>query len=156
MIRILKDITFNETEIAIFINIRNLSQKIITLTTSNEIIEITKIIENAPNINDKDIANANDINIIFENAENALFKNIIIESAPLRRSTWYRKAISKTIKTNAVKTNTIEIAETSTIFTDEKESEKEDYLSKTIITKLITANEDKLTCEKIIINLKKS
>jgi hypothetical protein len=42
VIRILKDITFNKIEIAIFINIRNLSEEIITFTTFIEITEIVK------------------------------------------------------------------------------------------------------------------
>jgi hypothetical protein len=76
--------TFNEVEIAISINIRNFSEEATTLITFIKIIEI---IENAPDISDTDIADANDINIILENIENTSFENIIIESAPVRRST---------------------------------------------------------------------
>jgi hypothetical protein len=51
--------------------------------------------------------------------------------------------------------NIMGIAETPTIFTDEGESEEEDYLSKTIIIKIIIVNEDKLTYEEVITDLKK-
>jgi hypothetical protein len=143
MIRILKDITFNETEIATFINIRNLPQKAIILTTeSTETTEITEIIE--------DIANANDTNTIFENIKNAPFKSIIVEPALIRRSIRHRKATFKTIEINAVKA-----AEAPTIPANEKESEEENYLPKAMIAKLITANENKSTYEKAMASSKK-
>jgi hypothetical protein len=56
MMRILKDMTFNEAEIAIFMNVRSLSEKTTTLITSTKITEIIEIIENAPDISDTDIA----------------------------------------------------------------------------------------------------
>jgi hypothetical protein len=155
MIRILKDITFNEIEIIISINIRNFSEEITTFITFTEIIEIIEIIEKTSNINDADIANINDINIIFENIENAFFENITIESASIRKFTRYRKAIFKIVKINTMAVNIIEIAEASIIFIDKEESEKEDYLSKIIIAKLFIANEDKLTYEKAMADLKK-
>jgi hypothetical protein len=150
--RILKDITFNETEIAIFINIRNLPKKATTLITFTE---ITEIIENIPNISDIDIADINDINIIFENIENTFFENIIVEPAPVRRSTRHRKAIFKVIEINVVIINIVGIAEASIIFTNEKESEEEDYLSKAMIAKIIIVNEDKLTYEEVIADSEK-
>jgi hypothetical protein len=82
-----------------------------------------------------DIADINDINIIFENIENAFFENIIIESAPVRKFTRHRKAIFKVIEVNTMAINIMEIAEASTISTNEKESEEKDYLSKIIIAK---------------------
>jgi hypothetical protein len=142
--RTLRDMTFNETEIATSMNVRSLSQKITTLTTSTEITEITKIteiIEKVPDINDADIADANDANIIFENIENAPLESIV-ESAPVRRSIRHRKATFKAVGTNAVGA-----AEAPSISADEEESEKEDYLPKIMIAKSITANEDKLTYE---------
>jgi hypothetical protein len=134
----IKNMTFNEAEIAIFMNMRSLFQKITTSIIFTEIIE--------------DIADVNDINIILENIEDAFLENIIIESAPVRRFTRYRKAIFKIIGANAVRANVIKInimraAEASIIFADEKESEKEDYLSKIIIAKSIITNENKLTYE---------
>jgi hypothetical protein len=145
-------VTFNEIEITISINIRNLSEKITILIIFIEIIEI---IENAPNISDTDIANANDINIIFENIENTFFKNIIIESAPVRKSIRHRKAIFKTVKANIVTANIVGIAETSIISADEGESEEKNYLSKAIIAKTIIANENKSIYEKAITDSKK-
>jgi hypothetical protein len=119
--RILKDITFNEIEIATFINIRNLLEETITLTTSTE---ITEIIENIPDISDAEIADINDINIILENIENMFFENITVEPAPVRRSIRHKKAIFKIIKINVVTANIIEIAEASIISADEKKNEK--------------------------------
>jgi hypothetical protein len=141
----------------ISINIRSLPQEAITLTTP---IEITEIIENIPNISDADIADANDANTIFENIKNAPFKNIIVESAPVRRSTRHRKVIFKAIEANAVGVDIIEAnimgaAEISITLINEKESEEENYLSKAIITKLIIANEDKLKYEEAIADLEK-
>jgi hypothetical protein len=161
--RILRNITFNEAEIAISINIRSLPHETATLTTSTETTEITKtteIIENAPNANDTDIADINDTNTILENIKNAFLENIIIEPAPVRRSIRHKKTTFKTVETNIIRANTIEanaikVAEASTTPINEKKSEKEDYLPKAIIAKLITANEDKLTYEKTIVNLKK-
>jgi hypothetical protein len=92
-----------------------------TLITFTEIIEI---IENASDISDTDIANTNNINIIFENIENALFENIIIKAAPIRRSIRYRKAIFKIMETNIMAVNAVGIAEISIISADEGESEK--------------------------------
>jgi hypothetical protein len=143
--RILRDMTFNEIEMAISINIRSLSQETTTLITSTEITEIIEIIENVPNANDIDIADINDINTIFENIENAPFESITVESAPVRRSTRHRKATFKVIGANAVRA-----AEAPTISTDEEESEEEDYLPKTMIAKSITANENRSTYEKAI------
>jgi hypothetical protein len=130
--RILRNMTFNETEMATFINIRNLS-KITTLTTSTEItksIEITEIIENASDTNDTDIADTNDANITLENIENAPFESIIVEPAPIRRSIRHRKATFKTVKANTVAINAIKIAEAPTTPTDEKESEKKNIYRK--------------------------
>jgi hypothetical protein len=110
---------FNETEIAISINIRSFLKKIITFITFIETIEI---IENASNISDIDIADINDINIIFENIENAPFKNIIVEPASVRRSIRHRKAIFKAIRANIVAANIMGIAEASIISADERES----------------------------------
>jgi hypothetical protein len=151
--RILKNIIFNKAEMETSINIRSLPEKATTLTTSTE---ITKIIEKIPDINDTDIANTNDINIIFENIENTPFKNIIIEPAPIRRSIRHRKAIFKIIEINIMTANIIEIAETPTISADEGKSEKKNYPSKIIIAKIIITNENKPTYEKAIANLKKS
>jgi hypothetical protein len=134
--RILKNIIFNEAEMAISMNIRSLSEKATTLTTS---IEITEIIENAPNISDADIANINDINITLENIENAPFKSIIVEPAPIRRSTRYRKAIFKIVRTNIMAINVMRVAETPIISINNKKSEKENYPSKIIIAKIIIA-----------------
>jgi hypothetical protein len=160
--RILKNITFNETEMAISINIRSLPKKAIMFITS---IKITEIIENAPNANDINIADINDINTILENIENASFKNITIEPASIRRSMRYRKAIFKIMEANIMGINIMEInimeiniigiAEAFIISTDKKESEKENYLSKIIIAKSIIANKNKLTYEKAMANLKK-
>jgi hypothetical protein len=152
MMPILRNITFSEAEMAIFINVRNLSKKATTLIT---FIEITEIIENAPNISDADIANTNNINIIFENIENAPFKNITVEPAPVRRSTRHRKATFKTVRANTVIINVVGIAETPTISADE-ESEEENYLPKAIFAKSSIANEDKLTYEEAIADSKKS
>jgi hypothetical protein len=151
--RILRNITFNEIEIATSINIRSFPEKATTFTT---FIEITEIIEKIPDISDADIADANNINTIFENIENAPFKNIIIESAPVRRFTRYRKIIFKIIRVNIIAANAIGIAEASIISADEGESEEENYLSKTIIAKLSIANENKLTYEKAMADLKES
>jgi Mg2+ and Co2+ transporter CorA len=153
VIRILRDITFNETEITIFINIRSLFKKTTTLTTFTE---TTKIIENAPDISDTDIADINDINITLENIEDALFENIIVESAPVRRSIRHRKAIFKAVRINIMAANAMGVAEALTISADEGESEKKDYLPKAIIAKIIIANEDKLTYEEMMIISEKS
>jgi hypothetical protein len=152
MIRILKDIIFNETEMAISINIRSLFEETTTLTIFTE---ITKIIEKISNISDADIADINDINIIFENIENAPFENIIVEPAPVRRSIRYRKAIFKAVETNIMAANIMGIAEAPIISANKKESEEEDYLSKAIITKIIIANENKPTYEEAMANSKK-
>jgi hypothetical protein len=136
--------TFNETEIAVSINIRNFLKKTIIFITSTE---ITGIIEG--------IADINDANITLENIENTPFENVIIEPAPVRKSIRHRKATFKAVKTNAIAANTVGIAETSIISANKKESEKEDYLSKIIIAKLFIANEDKLTYEKAMADLKK-
>jgi hypothetical protein len=152
-VRILKNITFNEAEMAISINVRSLPEKTTTLTTFTE---ITEIIENVPDTSDTDIAKTNNANITFENIENAPFKNIIIEPAPVRKSIQYRKIIFKIIEINAIAANIIEIAETPIISINEKESEKKNYLPKTIIAKIIIINENKSTYEKAITNLKKS
>jgi hypothetical protein len=138
---------------AIFMNIRNLFEKITMFTT---FIEIIKIIEKIPNINDINIADINNANIILENIEDALFENIIVESAPVRRSIRYRKAIFKIIEINIMIINIIGIAEASTIFVNKEESEEKDYLSKIIIAKLFIANENKLTYEKVMADSKKS
>jgi hypothetical protein len=151
--RTLKNMTFNETEMATYINIRNFSEKATTLIIFTE---ITKIIEKIPNIKDTDIADTNDTNIIFENIENAFFENIIIEPAPVRRSTRYRKAIFKAVGTNVMAANAMGVAEASTTSADEKESEKEDYPPKAIIAKIIIANENKPTYEEAMADLKKS
>jgi hypothetical protein len=158
MVRISRNVTFNETEMATSINIRSFPQEIITLTTSTD---TTEIIENIPNASDTDIADTNDANITLENIKNAPFENITVEPAPVRRSTRHRKAIFKTIETNAVEANamganTIKAAETPTTSANEEESEKENYLPKAIIAKSITANENKPTYEEIIINSEKS
>jgi hypothetical protein len=151
--RTLRDIMFNEIEIAIFINVRSLSKEATTLTIFTE---ITEIIEKIPDISDADIANANDINTILENIENTLSENIIVEPAPVRRSIRHRKATFKTVEINIMAANTMEIAEAPIISADEGESEKEDYSSKTIIAKTIIANENKPTYEKTIADSKKS
>jgi hypothetical protein len=52
--------------------------------------------------------------------------------------------------------NAIGIAETPIISTDKEESEKKDYLPKTIITKSPIINENKLTYEKAMADLEKS
>jgi hypothetical protein len=158
MMRILKNIIFNKAEMATSINIRSLPEKATTLTTSTE---ITKIIEKIPDINDTDIANTNDINIIFENIENTPFKNITVESTPIRRSIRHRKAIFKIIginiiTVNIITVNIIEISETPTISADEKESEKKNYPPKIIIAKIIITNENKPTYEKAIVNSEES
>jgi hypothetical protein len=145
--------TFNETEIATSINIRSLSEK---ATTFIIFIEIIEIIQKIPDISDIDIADTNDANIIFENIENALFENIIIELALIRRSTRHRKAIFKAVRVNAVAVNVVEVAEAPTTPTDEGESEKENYLPKAIIAKIIIANEDKPTYEEAMADLKES
>jgi hypothetical protein len=137
----------------IFINIRSLPKETTTLITFTE---ITEIIEKIPNISDADIADANDINIIFENIEDTSFENIIIESAPVRRSTRHRKAIFKAVRANAMTANAVEIAEAPTTPTNERESEEEDYLPKAIIAKSIIINEDKSTYEKAIADSEKS
>jgi hypothetical protein len=144
VVRILKDVTFNEAEMAISINIRNFLKEITTLIT---FIKITEIIEKASDISDADIADVNDINIILENIENAPFENIIIESAPVRRSTRHRKAIFKVVGANAMAANAVGVAEAPTTSADEGESEEEDYLPKAIIAKSSIANEDKPTYE---------
>jgi hypothetical protein len=59
MVRILRNITFNEAEIAIFTNVRSLFQGVIIFTT----IFIEYIIT----------TNANDTNTTFENIKNATF-----------------------------------------------------------------------------------
>jgi hypothetical protein len=151
--RILRNMTFNETEITTSINIQSLSEKATTLTTSTE---ITEIIEKIPDINDADIADANDANTTFENIENASFESNTIEPAPVRRSTRHKKATFKTVRVNAVIINAVEVAEAPTTPTDEKESEKEDYLPKAIIAKTIIANENKPTYEEAMANSKKS
>jgi hypothetical protein len=56
---------------------------------------------------------------------------------------------------NIMAVNAVEIAETPTISADEEESEKENYLPKAIIAKIIIANENKLTYEEAIVNLEK-
>jgi hypothetical protein len=158
MIRILRDVTFNETEMAISMNIRSLPQKTITLTTSTKstkTTEITEIIENASNTNDTDIADTNDANTIFENIENMPFENITVEPAPVRRSIRYRKATFKAIGANTITANVIGATETPTISADEKENEEENYLSKIIIAKSIIANENKPTYEKAITDSEK-
>jgi hypothetical protein len=131
--RILRDITFNETEIATSIN----------------------IIEKASDISNADIADVNDTNIIFENIENTPFENITVEPAPVRRSIRYRKAIFKIVEANAMTANVVEVAETSIISADERESEEENYLPKIIIAKSFITNENKLTYEKAIADLEK-
>jgi hypothetical protein len=151
--RTLRNITFNETEIATSINIRNLSEKTTTLITFTE---TTEIIENAPNINDIDIADINDANTIFENIENTFFENITVEPAPIRKSTRHRKAIFKIIGANTVTINVVGVAEAPTISADEEESKKENYLPKAIIAKLSITNEDKPTYEKAMAGSEKS
>jgi hypothetical protein len=151
--RILRDITFNEAEIVISINIRSFPKEI---TTSIIFIEITEIIEKISDISDIDIADTNDINIIFENIENAFFKNIIMESALICRSIRYRKAIFKTVKANTVAVNVMGVAEALTISANEGESEEEDYLSKIMIAKFFIANEDKSTYEEAMAGLEES
>jgi hypothetical protein len=152
-VRILRNVTFNEAEIAISMNVRNLSEEITMFITFTEIIEI---IEKAPDISDIDIADANDINIIFENIEDALFENITVEPASVRRFTRHKKAIFKAVGANVMAANAIGIAEASTISADKEESEEEDYLPKAIIAKSFIANEDKPTYEKAMPGLKKS
>jgi hypothetical protein len=152
MMRILRDITFNETEMAISINIRSFPKKITTFIT---FIKITEIIENAPNISDADIANINDINIIFENIEDTYFENIIIEPAPVRRSTRNRKAIFKAVGANAMAANAVGVAEAPTTSADEGESE-EDYLPKAMIAKTTIANENKSTYEEAMADSEES
>jgi hypothetical protein len=152
--------TFNKAEMAISINIRSLPQEAITLTTFTEITETTEIIENIPNASDADIANANDTNTTLENIENAPLESITVEPAPVRRSTRHKKATFKAVGANAVGANTMEAnavgaAETPTTPADEEESEKENYLPKIIIVKLTIINEDKLTYEEAIADLKK-
>jgi hypothetical protein len=122
--RILRDITFHETEIAISMNIRSLPKEATTLITS---IEIIKIIENIPNASDADIADANDINTIFENIENALFENIIIEPAPVRKYIRHRKTIFKAIRANIMIINIMRAAEAPIISADENENEEKNY-----------------------------
>jgi hypothetical protein len=51
--------------------------------------------------------------------------------------------------------NTVEVAETPIISTDKGKSEKENYPPKTIIAKIIIANENKLTYEKTIADSEK-
>jgi hypothetical protein len=152
--RILRDVIFNEAEMTISINIRSLPEKATIFTTSTKSTKTTEIIENIPNVSDTDIADTNDANIIFENIEDAPFENITIESALVRRSIRHRKATFKVIGVNAVAANTIGVAETFIISANKKKSEKEDYLSKAIIAKLSITNENKLTYEKAIIDLK--
>jgi ribosomal protein S8E len=152
VMRILRDVTFNEAEMAIFINIRSLPEEATTLIT---FIEIIKIIEKIPNISDTDIADTNDTNIIFENIENALFENIIVEPAPVRKSTRHRKAIFKIMEANIMTANTMEVAKAPIISADEKESEEKNYLSKIIIVKSSIINEDKPTYEEAIAGSKK-
>jgi hypothetical protein len=144
---------FNEIEMVISINVRSFPEKVTIFIT---FIEITEIIENIPNISDADIADANDINIILENIENASFESIIVESALIRRSTRHMKVIFKIMGANAVVINVMEVAEASIISADEKESEKEDYLSKVMIAKIIIANENKLTYEKTMADSEES
>jgi hypothetical protein len=151
----IKKYNINETEIATSINILSLPQKTTTLITSTEITEITEIIENILNASDADIANINDANTTLENIENAPFKNIIIEPAPVRRSTRHWKATIKAIGANTMGINTVGAAETPPTPANKKESEEKNYLPKAIITKSTTANEDKSTYEKIMANLKK-
>jgi hypothetical protein len=112
--RILRNITFNEAEMATSMNMRSLPHEIATLTKS------TEIIENA--------------NITLENVEDAPFENIIVEPAPIRRSIRHRKAIFKAMEANAVGA-----AEALIISADEEESEEEDYLPKVIMAKLMGA-----------------
>jgi hypothetical protein len=151
--RILRDIMFNEAEMIISINIRSLFEETTTFTT---FIEIIVIIENASNISDADIADINDINIIFENIENTFFENIIVESAPVRRFIRHRKAIFKAVEANIMAVNVIGIAETSIISINEEKSEKENYLPKIMIAKIIIINENKPMYEKAMANSKKS
>jgi hypothetical protein len=151
--RILKNITFNETEMATFINIRNFSEEATTLTTFIKIIEI---IENVSNINDANIADINNINIIFENIENTFFENIIIEFAPIRRSIRHRKAIFKIMGANVMAANAVGVAKAPTTSTDKGKSEEKNYLPKAIIVKTIIINEDKLTYEETMADSEKS
>jgi hypothetical protein len=70
VIRTLKNITFNKTEMATSINIRSLPQKTIMLTST----EITEIIENIPNASDANIANANDTTLLSRTLKMRLLK----------------------------------------------------------------------------------
>jgi hypothetical protein len=147
-VRISKNITFNEAEMAISINIRSFSEKATTLIT---FIEITEIIEKISDISDTDIA---DTNIIFENIEDTFSENITVESAPIRKFIRHRKTTFKIIEVNVIAANAVGVAEAPTISADEGESEKENYSSKIIIAKTIITNEDKLTYEEAITSLK--
>jgi hypothetical protein len=144
MMRILRDVTFNEAEMATSMNIRSLPEEATTLITSTE---TTEIIENAPNTSDADIADVNDANNTLENIEDAPFESITVDPAPVRRSTRHRKATFKAVGANAVAVNAMGVAEAPTTSADEGESEKKDYLPKAIIAKTIIANEDKPTYE---------
>jgi hypothetical protein len=144
---------FNETDIITSINIRSLLKKATTLITSTE---TTKIIENAPNISNTDIADTNDTNTILKNIENTLFENITIEPASIRRSTRHKKATFKAIGANVITANTVGIAEAPATPANERKSEEENYLPKAIIAKTTIANENKPTYEEAIANSKKS
>jgi hypothetical protein len=134
--RILRDITFNETEMATSMNMRNLLHETVTLIKFIEIIENTSDINNA--------------NTIFENAEDTPLKNITVEPAPVRRSIRHKKATFKAVGANAVGA-----AEAPIISADEEENEEEDYLPKAIIAKSTTTNEDKPTYEEAMANSEK-
>jgi hypothetical protein len=136
----------------ISINIRNFPKKAIMFIIFTE---ITEIIENVPNISDADIADTNDVNVILENIENALFKNITVESAPIRRSIRHRKAIFKIMEVNVMAANIMGIAEAFIISANKEESEKENYLPKIIIAKLFIVNENKLTYEEAMTDSEK-
>jgi hypothetical protein len=56
---------------------------------------------------------------------------------------------------NIVAANAMKVAEAPTISADERESEEEDYLPKTIIAKIIITNENKSTYEEVMANSEK-
>jgi hypothetical protein len=153
VIRILKNITFNETEIATSINIRSLPQEATTFTTSTEITEITTN------------ANTN-----LNNAEKAFSENIIINLKFIRKLIRHRKIIFKIMKINiikqtavraniikeiAVKTYIMKVTKALIISINENWDNEND-LPQIIIAKLIIVNKNKVTYEKAIANSEKS
>jgi hypothetical protein len=149
VIRTSKNITFNETEITISINIRNLLQE---TTISIAFIKNSEIITTATNINDT--------NITPENAKNALSENITIDPAPVRKSIQHRKAIFKIVEINTVGGAAVGAAETFTTPADVEDLlynyRNKNHSPQTIIAKSITVNENKPIYEKAMASSKKS